>query len=333
MAVWYCHVGGQQYGPVPFETLRAWAAEGRLKATDFVWQEGTPTWVAAAGVPGLIPPGMGASGAPAPPGSLVTVACPGGTGGRAENADLTAAALAALRGRWGMPIAICVVLMLLNMGVNSIPYLGPVISLVVSGPLHLGLVAFFLTFSRGGQADMGMMFAGFKHFGVALAAYLLKTLFVLGWTLLGALGTALIVGIGVALAVGTGRGDEEAMKVFLVPFAILGIIPIAVAVAIARLAYSQTMYLLADNPARGPLEAIRQSTEMMRGRKAKLFLLWMRFVLWGVLCLLTCGIGYLWLSPYMATGFAKFYDDLYPPAGAAVFPTPQPMPQPTFPRP
>ena len=79
---------------------------------------------------------------------------------------------------------------------------------------------------------------------------------------------------------------------------------------IAALSYAMTFYIISDNESIGALDAITASKEMMRGNKWKLFCLGLRFIGWSLLCLLTFGIGYLWLTPYMATSFAKFYDDI-----------------------
>lgn len=46
------------------------------------------------------------------------------------------------------------------------------------------------------------------------------------------------------------------------------------------------------------------------GNKWKLFCLGFRFFGWALLCILTLGIGFLWLFPYMIVSFAQFYDDL-----------------------
>ena len=34
------------------------------------------------------------------------------------------------------------------------------------------------------------------------------------------------------------------------------------------------------------------------------------FIGWGLLSVLTLGIGFLWLSPYMNAAYAAFYDDV-----------------------
>jgi uncharacterized membrane protein len=53
---------------------------------------------------------------------------------------------------------------------------------------------------------------------------------------------------------------------------------------------------------------------MMMGNKGKLFCLECRFIGWGLLCIVTLGIGLLWIGPYYMTSMAKFYDDIRQPA-------------------
>lgn len=79
---------------------------------------------------------------------------------------------------------------------------------------------------------------------------------------------------------------------------------------IAALRYSMAYFILHDNPGMSGLDAIRASTQMMRGYKGKLFLLYLSFIGWALLCVLTLGIGFLWLMPYMNTSLAAFYDQL-----------------------
>jgi uncharacterized membrane protein len=79
---------------------------------------------------------------------------------------------------------------------------------------------------------------------------------------------------------------------------------------IAALGYSMTFYILADNPVIKPQDALRKSKSMMNGHKEKLFYLCLRFFLLAILCILTLGIGFLWLIPYIHVTMAKFYDDV-----------------------
>ena len=52
------------------------------------------------------------------------------------------------------------------------------------------------------------------------------------------------------------------------------------------------------------------SMQMMKGNKWRLFCLQLSFIGWAILCVLTLGIGYLWLNPYMNAAIAAFYDEV-----------------------
>lgn len=73
--------------------------------------------------------------------------------------------------------------------------------------------------------------------------------------------------------------------------------------------YALTPYILLDEPELTAKQAISRSCEIMQGRRWKLFCLYFSFIGWGILCLLTFGIGFLWLVPYMNASVAAFYED------------------------
>ena len=74
--------------------------------------------------------------------------------------------------------------------------------------------------------------------------------------------------------------------------------------------YSMAFYILADNPEMSANDAITQSRKMMDGYKWKLFCLHFSFIGWHILAVLTCGILYLWLAPYIQASVAEFYKDI-----------------------
>lgn len=77
--------------------------------------------------------------------------------------------------------------------------------------------------------------------------------------------------------------------------------------------FSQCYYLLLDFPDYTIKQLIRGSIQIMSGHKARLFYLRASFIPLVLLALLTCGIGLLWLAPYMNTAYACFYLDLMNP--------------------
>ncbi len=96
------------------------------------------------------------------------------------------------------------------------------------------------------------------------------------------------------------------MIVFILLWAVLLIVP----GIIAALAYSQTFFLLADNPSLRPLEALKKSKEMMMGYKWQYFRFICRFIPWLILAVIPLGIGLLWFIPYFATAQTHFYEKL-----------------------
>jgi uncharacterized membrane protein len=95
-------------------------------------------------------------------------------------------------------------------------------------------------------------------------------------------------------------------NIFIFLWTILFIIPGIV----KGLSYSMAFFILRDNPSISALDAINASKKMMHGHKARLFGLCLSFIGWALLSILTLGIGYLWLLPYMTLSFANFYEDL-----------------------
>ena len=188
---------------------------------------------------------------------------------KTENVVLMQMARESLKGKWGLAIGTFVVYLLISVVLQMITIVGPIASLIISGPFALGLAVLGLSISRNQDAKLEQIFQGFSNFGTALGAYLLIILFFLLWMIL-----LIIPGI------------------------------------IAAISYSMTFYILADDNSIGAMDAIDKSKKMMDGYKWKYFCLCLRFLGWALLCILTLGIGLLWLMPYMQVTMAKFYDDV-----------------------
>lgn len=188
---------------------------------------------------------------------------------KTENAALMKMARESLVGNWPISVGATALYVFITTALQQIPKSGLVIGLIISGPMFLGFVIFFLMISRGQSPRINHLFDGFKEIGVAIGAYLLMCVFVVLWGLL-----------------------------LIVP----GII--------ASLSYSMTFYIIADDRTIGSLDAIKKSKRMMDGYKWKLFCLHLRFLGWAILCILTAGIGFLWLLPYIQVAQSKFYEDI-----------------------
>lgn len=102
---------------------------------------------------------------------------------------------------------------------------------------------------------------------------------------------------------GKAFGLRLVTSIFIFLWSLLFIIPGIV----AAYRYSMAFYIMNDNPSIDIMEAIRQSKAMMQGNKGRLFCLHLSFIGWAFLSILTCGIGFLWLGPYVSAADAAFY--------------------------
>ena len=84
-----------------------------------------------------------------------------------------------------------------------------------------------------------------------------------------------------------------------------------------RLALSQTYYLLLDFPDASAKEVLLTSIKIMKGNKWRLFKLELSFLPLQIVCLLSLGIGFLWLNPYMRMTQTLFFLDLMNPQNDA----------------
>jgi uncharacterized membrane protein len=188
---------------------------------------------------------------------------------KTENKILMKWARESLAGKWGIAVGTFAVYAAIMIGVASPRGSGGVISLLISGPLAVGVSLFSLSISRSKEAKLEQLFEGFKRFSRSLVAHLLMAAFTILWTLL-----------------------------FIVP----GII--------AAISYSQTFFILVDDETISASDAVKKSKKMMYGYKWKYFCLKLRFIGWGILSILTLGVGLLWLVPYVQVTMAKFHDDI-----------------------
>lgn len=96
------------------------------------------------------------------------------------------------------------------------------------------------------------------------------------------------------------------LNFFITVITVLGLILLIVPGIIILLSCSLAFYLIADNNALKPIEAIKLSRKMMVGHKWNLCCLFFRFFGWFLLGILTVGIGFLWLCPYSGVSFVLF---------------------------
>ena len=179
--------------------------------------------------------------------------------------DFRTQARTALSGNWGVAILTWLIAGII-VGAAGSTVIG---SILLVGPMTVGLAGVFLLLIRRKKAEIVNVFDGFKNFVNALLGGLLYTIFLSLWTML-----------------------------FIIP----GIIK--------SYSYAMTFYILSDHPELDGMEAITRSRQMMKGNKWRLFCLDFSFIGWVLLCVLTFGILFLYVGPYMDAAHAAFYQSL-----------------------
>ena len=190
--------------------------------------------------------------------------------------DFRAKAWAACKGNWGVAILSIIIVGVITGICGVIPAVGSIITLVITGPLTLGLTIVFSNLIKGEKAEIANVFDGFKNFVNSFLLYILNSIFTALWSLL-----------------------------FVIPGIVMSY------------AYSMSYYILKDNPELSANEARKQSIEMMRGNKWRLFCLDFSFIGWSLLSMFTFGILMLWVTPVMQASHAAFYESLKPAPAAA----------------
>lgn len=168
-----------------------------------------------------------------------------------------------LKGSWGIALVAMLIFAAIS-GILSSTVLG---TLIVYGPLCVGLSCIFLAISRYHHAEFESFFNGFKtNILENILAGIFVSLFTFLWSLL-----LIIPGI------------------------------------IKSISYSMTFRILADNPQMKWKDAMDKSEQMMNGHKMEYFLLQLSFIGWILLTPLTCGLLALYVSPYIEATNTAFY--------------------------
>lgn len=143
-------------------------------------------------------------------------------------------------------------------------------AIVIAGPLSTGLANYFISLSRNGKAEFEGLFVGFEN-------NFLQNLLI-----------GLMTGI------------------FTFLWSLLFFIPGIV----KAYAYSMAYYIHNDNPTYDWKQSLDESQRIMKGKKWKLFCLDLSFLGWIIVSAFTCGIGILWVEPYMQAARASFYESI-----------------------
>ncbi|MBR5360963.1 MAG: DUF975 family protein [Lachnospiraceae bacterium] len=140
-------------------------------------------------------------------------------------------------------------------------------SILITPPIALGLVMVFLNVTYGEDPKVSTIFEPFK----------------------------------------TNYGKAVCLSFLVGIFVMLWCLLLVIPGIIMAYAYSQSFRILAENPDMAPMECIKESKRIMKGRKMDLFVLQLSFIGWILLVCVTFGIAAIYVYPYMQLAETNFY--------------------------
>ena len=232
--------------------------------------------------------------------------------------EIRLSARTALRGHWAEAAMLAFVYLVIN---GTLSHLNILFSILLL-PLGWGFVITFLRHRRGIDDSLNIQHLcdGYKEFSRILPTLFMKELYVILWILAFMIPYVVMFlfvvvfmkdvdlpSISSVLSPEIWENEEGYPTIAGLMLILLLIIPPCIPAFVKSLSYSMTNYILYENEQMGT-KAIDLSMKMMNGHRMELFLLHLSFIGWGILSILTLGIGYIWLVPYKNASMAEFYE-------------------------
>lgn len=190
--------------------------------------------------------------------------------------------------------------MFLNLATVVGVILNFLISFVIStlnGLFLSGLGYFYLKICCGRPVTVSDVFYGFKLFpDKALLIQLYRSV----WLFLGMLPMTIF-----SFLLRIYPQNAALTLLYYLSYILYGVVWVMIS-----LIYSQVFFLLHDFPNYSAKELLSMSRKLMKGSKGRLFYLMAGFIPLMLLGLLSCGIAFFWLIPYINTACAEFFLDL-----------------------
>ncbi len=139
---------------------------------------------------------------------------------------------------------------------------------------------------------------GFSFWYKGILGMLWQSLWIYLWSLLIVLVTVVVIVLPVVIFAVAGVMQEDSLQVFGFAFGVVLFVVAYVLLLSKYYSYSMQPYAISDVPTMGVRKALTLSKKITKGYKVKLFVLDLSFIGWYLLCMLSLGIGFLWLAPY-----------------------------------
>ena len=220
-----------------------------------------------------------------------------------------------MKNHWIKLSLITLIYLLFNFSINLIPIVGFVFMFIFSTPISYGyILSLIKTINNEKISVIDFLILGFKNTGKAwriignvFVRLFIPILILFGFAVLVAYNSLPILE---ALINNTLTLDMEISP--FITIGLFGYIITLIYIAYKFLSYSLCFYLMIDYPQENGSFIIKKSTILMKGKILKLIGFFLSFIGWIILSILTFGIGFVLLIPYIYISLYYFYKNISP---------------------
>ena len=210
------------------------------------------------------------------------------------NSELKELAKQQLTGKWGRGALLSLIYLLVGIlpgqllvsKFNFSSLLMSLLNIVLIAPVTMGLAICYLKLIREKDFNVADIFHGFNYFITVVVVY-------------GIVDSANIINLFIINIITVNIVTDRILSL------VFGLLSLFL-----YLLFSMVYYILIDNPEIGVMGALAGSRKLMHGQIVRLLLLQLSFLGWILLTILSLGIGFLWVLPYIEATTANLYLDL-----------------------
>ena len=244
-----------------------------------------------------------------------------------------------LSGKWGKAvltiIVYSVITFILNFLLGLVPMVGNIVTFIIEVPLAFGLIATLMKLKRGEEITYTDFLAtGFSNFAGSWKVTLWTWVKMLLPIIVSIICIALIfvgLSVGIAQSAYTNGYTMNSLttpeqltaylqnanydsfgstSIIMIVVGFIGAIVGSIWYTVKSYLFKPALFILFDNPDKTAKEVVEESANIMKGNRWKFFCLELSFIGWAILASCTCGIGMLWLVPYIIVAEVCFYEQL-----------------------
>lgn len=220
-------------------------------------------------------------------------------------------AKASLKNNWDKAIMVMLIISAIEIGIILVqtllfkdsPILGMsfqlLASIILLIPLIWAMNGILLSVTRGEEIKIGHIWCAYHNgnFGRVLSISVVFILLSICISIVAAIPAIVILLLsGIELT-------SFSSRLIIIAFVIVALI-------IAYVYWSMTYFIMWDDARMKSMRAIKASARMVKGHFWRYLGLYLSFIGWYILGLISLGIGLLWIAPYLYTAQAHFYEDL-----------------------